>query len=81
MSDNHAALAAALADRYTLEGEVGQGGMASELAAQSRGSADVAKATLAHRWLRLCAGVLALQRSERHFSDISRAVASATSVP
>jgi len=38
-------LATALADRYRIERELGQGGMATLSAAESRGSADVAKAT------------------------------------
>jgi len=38
-------LATALADRYRIERELGQGGMATLSAAESRGSADVAEAT------------------------------------
>ena len=38
-------LSNALSDRYTLERELGQGGMATVLAAESRGSAGVAEAT------------------------------------
>ena len=63
-------LGAALADRYRIERELGAGGMAVELAADSRGSANVAEATNDSNtaW------------TSRHFSDISRAVASATSM-
>ncbi len=38
-------LTAALADRYRIERELGQGDGATVLAAESRGSADVAEAT------------------------------------
>ena len=38
-------LTASLADRYRIEREIGAGGMGLELAAESRGSADVAEAT------------------------------------
>ena len=40
-----AGLTRALAERYRIERELGQGGMATVSAAESRGSADVAEAT------------------------------------
>ena len=46
MSPIPAMLTTALADRYRIERELGAGGMATLSAADSRGSADVAEATL-----------------------------------
>ncbi len=62
-------LVATLSERYRLEP-----------AARSRGSADVAKATFDLRECRISNGIPAAARSGRHFSDISRAAAFATSM-
>jgi hypothetical protein len=75
--DSVARLTDTLAGRYQLERELGQGGMANELAAGSRGSATVAEATRGMRPKTPPASTL-WNRSARHFSDTSRAVASAT---
>ena len=66
-------LTAALSDRYRVERELGAGGMEREHAAKSRGSADVAEATSGppRGWM--------MRAAPGRFSDISRAVASATS--
>ena len=45
LSNISPSLTTALADRYRIERELGQGGMATLSAAESRGSADVAEAT------------------------------------
>ena len=66
-------LAAALADRYTVERELGQGGMEREHAAKSRGSAAVAEATSGPPQGSM------MHAAPGRFSDIIRAVASATS--
>ena len=49
LSNISPSLTTALSDRYRIERELGQGGMATLSAAESRGSADVAEAT----WLGL----------------------------
>ena len=45
MNSGSSRSSAALSDRYRIERELGAGGMATVLAADSRGSADVAEAT------------------------------------
>jgi len=45
LSNISPSLTTTLADRYRVERELGQGGMATLSAAESRGSADVAEAT------------------------------------
>jgi hypothetical protein len=68
-------LRTSLADRYRIERELGAGGMARELAAESRGSAEAAKAAERTRQrLRF-----SVAEPSGHFSDLHRAVASATS--
>ncbi len=67
-------LTSALADRYQIERELDSGGMATDLAAESRGSAEVTEVThTRHCWMP--ESPLAHGR----FSDIGRAVALATS--
>jgi S1-C subfamily serine protease len=75
LTDASSRLTASLADRYRIERELGQGGMATVSAAESRGSADVAEATLA---IGLPAA-LPRRCTPGRFSDLRRAVASATS--
>jgi hypothetical protein len=67
-------LRASLADRYRLERELGQGGMRRR-PAEAGARLKSLKRPLAPG---LAATGLCCQRSTRHFSDASRAVASAT---
>jgi hypothetical protein len=75
MPDPLSRLTAGLADRYRIERELGRGGMATVSAAESRGSADVAEATLAIG----PPAALPWRCTPGRFSDLRRAVASATS--